>query len=103
METVGKIEEFDPEKEDGHFMWNDWDTSLQPMESTKKPGKGHVLVGDSPSAYKLIRSLVSPRKLGDLVYKNLVDTMKKQYNMVQLLHTCQSSGALRSTATLTQY
>ena len=35
-----------------------------------------------PSAYKLIRSLVSPRKPGDLEYKNLVDTMKKHYNLV---------------------
>ena len=123
MATIGKIGEFDPEKEDwpsyveqlGHFF-----TANGIDEEARKKAVFLSVIG--PSAYKLTRSLVSPRKPGDLEYKDLVDTMTKHYNPVpsrsckgtssirvfgtrpsQLLRTCQSSGALQSTATSTPH
>ena len=85
MATIGKIEEFDPEKEDwpsymewlGHFF-----TANGINEEARK--KAVILLVIGPSAYKLIQSLVSPRKPGDLEYKNLIDTMKKHYYLVLL-------------------
>ena len=122
METIGKIEEFDPKKEDwpsyverlGHFF-----TANGIDEEAKK--KSVFLLVIKPSAYKLTQSLVSPCKPGDLEYKDLVDTLEKHYNPVPsetvqrykfhthfqepsesvAIRTCQSSGAFQSTATST--
>ena len=67
METIGKIEESDPKKEDwpsyveqlGHFFKaNGID------EEARKKAVFLSVIG--PSANKLTRSLVSPHKLGDL-------------------------------------
>lgn len=79
--AFGRIGEFEPEKEDwtsyverlGHFFHaNGID------DDDKKRSVFLSVIG--PSAYKLLRSLLSPEKPGDKSFKSLTETMTKHYN-----------------------
>ena len=80
---VGKIEEFDSAKEEwpqyeerlGHYFEANGITA-----AGKKRAVLLTVIG--PSAYKVLRNLISPTKPGDESYSNLVKALSDHFNPV---------------------
>ena len=78
---IGKTTSFDEKLEEWtqyverleHFF-----TANDHTDDDKK--KAILLSSIGPTAYKLLRSLVSPQKSGDKTYRELVGIMKKHHN-----------------------
>ena len=78
---IGKIGEFIPSRED----WTQYVERLEhfflanDIKSADKK-RAVLLTVIGPTAYRRLRNLLSPAKLGDTPYKDLVDAMKKHVN-----------------------
>ena len=75
---VGKIEEFDPEREEWPVYVERLELYLDANSITDESKKRSVLLSViGPSAYKLVRSLVAPAKPKEKAFKEL---MTRHYN-----------------------
>ena len=69
------------------YIWNRSPTkALKSMTSYTDDDKKKAILLSliGPSAYKLLRSLVSPHKPGDKTYQELVEIMKMHHNPIPL-------------------
>ena len=81
MTTIGKLEEFDSDREDWPFYAERLEPFFAANEITDASKKKSVLLSVlGATSYKLLRSLVSPAKPGDKDYADVVETMKSHYN-----------------------
>ena len=80
---IGRIEEYDSEKEEWPFYVERLEHYLQAngiREEKKKCSVFLAVIG--ASAYKLVRSLVAPEKPGEKTFKELTEIMATHYNPV---------------------
>ena len=78
---IGKIGEFIPSREDWtqHVEWLEHFFLANDIKSADKK-RAVLLTVIGPTAYQRLWNLLSPTKLGDTPYKDLVDAMKKHVN-----------------------
>ena len=81
----------------------DWSTFSLLMATQMTTKRSNSTLVHGPTAYKLLRSLVSPQKPGDKTYRELVDIMKKHHNPTPSEMVESNSRCRKSEESIAQY